>query len=297
MWASADIMVVTLLGTGTPRPEASRFGAAVLVEAGHQKLLFDAGRGVAQRLAQIYTPYHAVDKVFITHLHYDHVIGLPDLFLSGWLFGRRKPLRIWGGEGVAAHTADLAALYQYEIDGRHKHTAIPLSGARFETKEIRAGGASRAGRAGLIYDHDDLRVEAIAVDHGHVPAFAYRVEYRGRVLVISGDTRYSAELSRRAKGADLLVHELAVASESLRKRNESLRSILAYHTDIDGLTRILNEAQPRLALLTHVLAFDVSDEEILSRVSDAYVGDVRLAEDLTAVDVGKALRVYRRPAY
>ena len=287
--AYADIMTVTLLGTGTPRPEISRFGPAVLVEAGRQKLLFDAGRGVAQRLSQIYTPYREVDKVFITHAHYDHIVGLPDLFLSGWVFGRHTPLRVWGGKGIAAHTADLEAAYRIDIDKRHKHVSLPLTGARFDTVEIKPG---------TVYEHDGLRVEAIAVDHGPAhPAFAYRVEYSGRVLVISGDTRYSASLSRRAKGADLLIHELAVASESLRKANENLRRILATHTDIEGLSRVLNEAKPRMTLLTHVLMFDVSEEEVMSRVEAGYTGDVRLADDLTAVDVGERLRVYRRPAF
>ena len=88
--ATADVMVVSLLGTGTPRPEIERGSAAVLVEAGAQKLLFDAGRGVAQRIYQLRLDYNTINKLFITHLHYDHIIGLPDLMLSGWVFSTRR---------------------------------------------------------------------------------------------------------------------------------------------------------------------------------------------------------------
>lgn len=286
--ACADIMTVTLLGTGTPRPEASRSGAAVLVEAGRQKLLFDVGRGAAQQLSAIYTPYQAADKVFITHMHYDHTVGLADLFLSGWLFGRREALRVWGPPGVVAHTDGLAALYAAEIARRHAHTSIPLQGARFETKEIKPG---------TVYEHEGLRVEAIRVDHGDLPAFGYRVEYAGRVLVVSGDTRYSESLVARAGGADLLLHEVATASASLYKSNESLRNILDYHTSVEDLIRMLKKTQPRMTLLTHVLTFDLEKDEVMARIRDAHVGEVRLADDLTAIDIGERLRVYKRPQF
>ena len=287
--AGADIMTVTLLGTGTPRPEAHRFGAAVLVEAGKQKLLFDAGRGVAQRLAEIYIPLQIADKLFVTHLHYDHLVGLPDLFLSGWQLGRRSPLRVWGPAGILAHTEHLLAAYHVDIDLRHRHTGQPKTGARFEAMEIKEG---------MIHEHGGLAVRAFAVDHGMVrPAFGYRIEYGGRVVVISGDTRRSGALIRNARKADLLVHEVAGASESLRANNERLRRILAYHTSVPGLIEVLNETRPRLALLTHVLAFGVSEEDILLQVQSAYQGDLRLGNDLLAVDVGRNMRVYQRPVF
>ena len=91
---------VTLLGTGSPAPIMNRFGPSILVEAGKQKLLFDCGRGAAQRIQQNKVPFAEVDYLFLTHLHSDHVVGIPDLWLTGWIQGRTIPLRVWGPVGT-----------------------------------------------------------------------------------------------------------------------------------------------------------------------------------------------------
>jgi ribonuclease Z len=91
--ADGDDFRVTLLGTGSPPPVMNRFGPGVLVQAGDQTLLFDCGRGVAQRLFQLGVKLGAANKLFLTHLHSDHVVGIPDLWLTGWLeppFAQRR---------------------------------------------------------------------------------------------------------------------------------------------------------------------------------------------------------------
>src|SRR5882757_697248 len=100
--ASAEGMRVTLLGTGSPAPAMNRFGPSTLVEAGDKKFLFDAGRGAMQRLVQTNTEWRDIDGVFFTHLHSDHVVGFPDLWLTGWLVGagRNRPLEVWGPPGT-----------------------------------------------------------------------------------------------------------------------------------------------------------------------------------------------------
>ena len=100
--ADAQAIKVTLLGTGTPVPAMNRFGPSILIEAGGQKFLFDAGRGAMQRLAQLKVRWQDVEGVFLTHLHSDHVVGFPDLWLTGWLVGpgRDRPVRIWGRRGT-----------------------------------------------------------------------------------------------------------------------------------------------------------------------------------------------------
>ncbi len=78
---------VTLIGSGNPIPAADRFGPATLIEAGDQKLLFDAGRGATIRLWQLKIPFNKISPLFLTHFHSDHTVGIPDLWLTGWLGG------------------------------------------------------------------------------------------------------------------------------------------------------------------------------------------------------------------
>ncbi|MBC6414410.1 MAG: MBL fold metallo-hydrolase [Chromatiales bacterium] len=286
--ASADVMVVTLLGTGTPRPEADRGSAAVLVEAGNQKLLFDAGRDVARRIYQLGLDYNTVDKLFITHLHYDHIIGLPDLMLSGWVFQRTQPIRLWGPTGSKAHVEQIQKAYHTDINLRKEHTHLSDEGIRIEVREITEG---------IVYAEQDLTVKAILVDHGVVkPAFGYRVDYKGRSLVISGDTRYSENLVEHAKGVDLLIHEIADASDTLLKNNERLRKVLDYHTRPAELSRLLQQTNPRQTVLVHALIFGKARTDVLSEIRSQYEGEVIFGEDLTAFDIGDHIRMYRRDA-
>ena len=287
--AVADVMVVTLLGTGTPRPEVERGSSAVLVEVGTEKLLFDAGRDVARRIYQLGLDYNTIDKIFITHLHYDHIIGLPDLMLSGWVFQRSKPIQIWGPAGSKNHVEHIQKAYRADVDLRKSHSNLPQKGIHIDVREITEG---------LVYAGKNLTVKAIQVDHGIVkPAFGYRVDYQGRSLVISGDTQYSEQIVKHAKNTDLLIHEIADASATLLKNNPRLRSVMAYHTRPAELSRLLQQTHPRQTVLVHALIFGKDQTDVLSEIQSKYQGAVMFGEDLMAFDIGDSIRIYRRNTF
>ena len=111
-------MKVTLLGTGNPRPRIDRFGPSILVEAGKETLLFDCGRGATIRLSQASVPFSSVAALFLTHLHSDHVVGLPDLWLTGWIMGRHVPLQVWGPTGTVDMLKHLEQAYAFDVHVR-----------------------------------------------------------------------------------------------------------------------------------------------------------------------------------
>ena len=196
---------VTLLGTGDPVPRVDRFGPSILVEAGPYRLLFDAGRGVTQRLGQLDIPLGDIDAVFITHFHSDHLSGLPDLWLTGWLpppFGRRtQPMRVIGPEGLSGILDGFRQAFDPDIQIRIVDEQLPPQGIEFDVREYSADG--------VVFDEAGVTVTAFAVDHGQYikPAYGYRVDYAGRSVVMSGDTRFDENLIEAARGADVVIHE------------------------------------------------------------------------------------------
>ena len=199
--AYSQNLKVTLLGTGTPRPVMERFGPSILVEAGKEKLLFDCGRGATQRLYQLKVPFADLTALFLTHLHSDHIVGIPDFYLTGWIFGRNTPLRVWGPTGTAEMMSHLEQAYQFDIHVRRDvDERLPAQGVVVVAKDIEQG---------VIYQNGDFKVTAFTVDHAPIkPAFGYRVDYAGHSVVLSGDTRYSENLIHFAQGADVLIHEV-----------------------------------------------------------------------------------------
>jgi ribonuclease Z len=297
---SSAAIRVTLLGTGRPDPAIDRFGPSTLVEAGGETLLFDCGRGATQRLWQLGIPLSRVGVVFFTHLHSDHTVGLPDLWLTGWIptpYGRRSvPLDVRGPAGTRAMTQGLTQAFAWDIDRRGRGEGLPPAGAAFDAHDVRPG---------VVFERGGVRVTAFLVDHGGIlqPAYGYRVDYAGRAVVISGDTRPNENLVRAAAGVDLLVHEVIAAPAALLAQSETARRIVGFHTLPEDAGRIFARARPRLALYTHVVllttdrAFPPPDvTELVRRTRATYDGPLEVGEDLMAIEIGPEIRVRRGAA-
>jgi ribonuclease Z len=290
---------VYLLGTGAPIPRIDRFGPATLVVAGGKRLLFDAGRGVSQRLWQLGFSLGSIDALFLTHLHSDHLVGLPDLWLTGWLqpeYGRRqKPLRLYGPAGVKALSAALREGFGADVAYRAEKEGLPLAGIAFDTHEIEGER--------LVFDEGGVKVSAFKVDHGVVkPAYGFRIDVAGKVIVLSGDTRYSENLIRHAQGADVLVHEVVSAPEALRK-NEFIQRQFGYHTAPEDLARVLAAVKPNMAALNHfVLLGNItypapSAEDVVKDIRAAgYDGPLTAGVDLMQIELGAAINIIAAPA-
>ena len=285
-----QIIKVTLLGTGSPLPVMERFGPSILVEAGEQKFLFDAGRGALQRLRQADVKYKDIQGVFFTHLHSDHVVGFPDLWLTGWLTGQRiAPLQVWGPKGTKKMMSNLKKAFEFDIKARISDDTGSPDGVVIKAEDIKEG---------VVFEKNGVKITAFEVDHGRVkPAFGYRIDYAGRSVVLSGDTRYSENLIRYSKGVDLLIHEV-VSPEVLARMKfpaDLTKTIIEYHTTPEQAGEIFSLVKPRMAIFSHIIQPIATEQDIIPPTRKTYTGAVELGEDLMVIEVGEKIEI-RRPS-
>jgi ribonuclease Z len=290
---------VTLLGTGTPIPDLDRFGPSTLVEAGNLKLLFDAGRGATIRLRQINVSKGSlmskIDALFLTHYHSDHTVGIPDLWLTGWLGtgGRKEPFRLIGPVGAKSLMANLESAYALDIKIRMEDEKLPAEGIATVVEEFE--------KDGIVYERDGVKVIAFTVDHGAAikPAVGYRIEYKGRAVVISGDTRYGQNVIKYGTGVDLLIHEVCVVRPELLS-HPYVQRVVDHHTTPREAGEVFSLAKPKLAVYSHLvfLALDkvprATVDDIVAGTRETYDGPLQVGEDLMSFEIGDTVVVSQR---
>lgn len=293
---AASDFKVTLLGTSTPNPLPDRFGPSTLVEAGSEKLIFDCGRGATIRLWQLRIPLGTV-KLFITHLHSDHTVGIPDLWLTGFMtmpYGRRNaPFEVWGPKGTAEMMSYLEKAYEADIVNRREF--LP----NFSPQQVAI--AAKDIEEGVVYNQNAVRVTAFKVKHANLAdAFGFRVDYRGRAVVISGDMAPNENFIKYAQGADVVIHEVGVARPELLEKDPGVRHMIAtHHSSPEDAARDFARIKPKLAVYTHYTRPrrddipEVSIAEILSRTRAIYSGPLEAGEDLMSISIGDSVTVKR----
>lgn len=286
---SPGVFRVTLLGTGAPPPVMDRFGPCALVEAGEDKLLFDAGRGAMQRLHQLNIPFADVTGLFLTHHHSDHVVGFPDLWLTGWIrrpWGQRKvPLRVRGPVGTKEMMSNLEKAYQVDIRVRSQN--YPLEGVTLDAEDFIEG---------VVYERNELKVTAFEVDHGSelLPAYGYRIDYGDHSVAISGDTTFNENLIRYSQGVDLLIHEVTGIPPQLLSTSQQFQRITRNHTTPEQAGEVFSQVKPKLAVFTHILLFgDIRAEALTPLTRKKYGGPLEVGEDLMSIEVGREVRAHR----
>jgi ribonuclease BN (tRNA processing enzyme) len=282
---------VVMLGTGTPIPDPDRSGPGVAIIVDSVAYLFDAGAGVVRRASAAgrngiaaFAPRGAgtqasgqpsprFDRVFLTHLHSDHTLGLADVIFTPWIQGRSAPLDVYGPAGTKRLVAGI-------LDGNAEDIAERLSAS---------GGPSAEGwkvvvheiEEGTVFKDSRVSVRAFGVAHaGWKYAYGYRIETPDRVIVLSGDSRATARIADECRGCDVLIHE--VYSDAGFAMVPPIRQ--AYHaqahTSATQLGDIATRAHPGVLILYHQLFFGASDDTLLREIRSRFSGRVVSAHDL-----------------
>jgi ribonuclease BN (tRNA processing enzyme) len=269
-----------LLGTGTPNDDPNRWGPAVAIVVGDQVYLVDAGVGVVRRAAAARAAgvtalkTTSLSRVFLTHLHSDHTLGLPDLMLSPWVLERQVPLTVFGPAGTADMTSHIEAAWRDDI-------AMRLYGLEPQySRNYRA--IVHEIHPGRIYEDENVKVDAIAAAHGSWPdAFAYRFQTSDRTIVISGDTTPLESIATACHGCDVMFHEVYSAEKFKGRPPEWQRYHKAFHTSTVELAALARTANPRTLVLYHQLFWGATDEDLVKEIRAAgYQGAVVSGQDL-----------------
>ena len=270
-----------ILGTGTPNPNPERMGSSYLVLANDEPYLFDYGTGVVRRIAAFSTSwggeYQALEVenlkyAFLTHIHSDHTLGLADLIITPWIMGRSKPLKIFGPKGAKNMHTNIIKAYQPDIDYRIYGTQPQNStGYKVIFNELKDK---------FVYEDENIKVTAFLNDHGDLQeSYGFLIETTDKKILISGDTAMSKNLISYGENLDYLIHEIYSQKGFNNKTPDWQKYHQAHHTGPKEVAEIANLLQPKSLILSHILFWGSSEQEILDEVKTFYSGKIIVAED------------------
>ena len=289
-----DGLHVGLCGAGSPFPDDRRAGPCTAIVAGKRLFVVDAGSGSSRNIGKLGFVQGRIEAILLTHFHSDHIDGLGELMMQRWVStGNTAPVPVYGPPGVEQVVAGFKLAYtqdQHYRVAHHNEATVPASGFSGVAQTFTPGPDGRV----VVLKDQDLEIVAFVVDHAPIhPAVGYRFSYKGRTVVLSGDTKKSAAVQREANGIDLLVHE--ALSESLmavleagagnagRPRLKKIfNDVLNYHTTPEQAAETARDAKVRYLLLHHIvpaLPLPGMEKAFLGNAPDIFSGPIQIGVD------------------
>lgn len=296
-----------LCGSGSPLADPTRAGPCVFVIAGKRVFVVDAGEGSPRKLTLMGLSPGLIDSIFLTHFHSDHIGGLGEMMFQRWAGALHKsPVPVIGPQGVESVVQGFNQAYALDANYRvthHGDATMPASGAGGVAHPFAMTPGSPQGQ--IVLQEDGLTVTAFPVDHGPVfPATGYRFDYRGRSLVLSGDTAPSPVLAKYAQGVDVLFHEglqtsmVSLVEDAALKNNQPriakiLSDIPSYHTTPENAARIAQKAGVHYLMFYHTippLPERILNAAFLGDAPSIYKGPITVGRDgmLLSLPAGSA---------
>ncbi|MBU2549566.1 MAG: MBL fold metallo-hydrolase [Proteobacteria bacterium] len=288
-----DSLNMVLVGSGGPIANDVRSSPCLAVFAGRTAFLVDVGPGAWKNINRFRLPADRFEFVLLTHFHSDHIGDLGEFSMQTWAAGRSRPLTVYGPPGVEKVVAGFRTAY--ELDARyrvlhHGEATMPPAAGGMNAAIVNPAGLGSA----LVRDYDGLKITAFLVDHHPVEAACgYRIEYKGRTLVVSGDTSKNENVARHARGADLLVHNVlsealtsrisrVAAEEAMPRLAKITADIPTYHATPVQAAETAREAGVKMLALAHItppLPNWMARNMFMKGVKAAWAGETVLGED------------------
>jgi ribonuclease Z len=300
-----DALRALVCGSSAPLADRNRAKACIAVFAGGRFYVVDVGPESWENLSAWRIPGDEIGGVLLTHFHSDHIGDLGELNMQTWALGRPERLRVYGPPGVEKVVAGFSLAYELDSAYRTAHHGAellsPEAGRMRAVPIVLHGDPSPArDRRGLVFDDGGLKVTAIEVSHSPVePAYGYRFDYRGRSLVISGDTLKHSPLAVASSGADVLFHEaqanhmVEVMGRAAQERGQArlqkiLSDITLYHTSPVEAAELANQAKVKLLVLYHFtppILNRVAESIFVRGLAEVRPGGVEVARDGLLVEL------------
>ena len=287
-----DEMRVVACGTGMPTTRSAQAAACFLVELGNgDKFIFDIGSGAAERISALQIPYDYLDKIFVGHLHADHIGSLAEMFIGGALMGRQKPLRVWGPSGsvpelgTAYAVQKMKEMYTWDLAGRVG--LVDFRGYAIEVNEF-----DYKAENAVIYKDNGVTIRSFPAIHSLDGPVSFSLEWNGLKFVFGSDTFPNKWFNEYAKDADLVVHECFVAVPDLIKKmgftpEQALVVGTQIHTSPEAFGKIMSTIKPRHAVAYHFFKDFDTTAAVNDRVRKTYDGPLSLAEDFMVWNITK----------
>jgi len=286
----ADEMRIVACGTGMPAARRSQAATCFLVELGNgDKFLFDVGTGSAANFGSLNIPYDRLDKVFISHLHSDHVGDLDALWIGGWTGGRHGPVHVWGPSGATPETGTRYFVEKlkeaFTWDVKCRLGIIPARAGGLEVHEF-----DYMQENGVVYEKNGVVIRSWPAIHGIDGSVSYALEWRGLKFVFGGDTVPNKWFIKHARGADVAIHECFMTPMLMMEKYgfspaAALNVAVGVHTAPVAFGKIMDGVKPRLAIAYHFFNDPDTRYPIYEGIRKTYGGRLAMANDLVVWNV------------